>query len=167
MKVNANIVTVELEDSTKEVFNLEKLNNQINKSIEWLIKQDCGCSIIDLNDQIGIIIGWMPGYDEDPDDGDIHGKDDPTYCINIGLGVTTSDYMSTDMEYINQPYNKDTGDVWDTQITVSKSCKNFKEDIKWLLKEYEEMLKYDIDDDGCILCLKADNIIGNDDEENE
>lgn len=154
MKVNGNVVIVELEDGTKEVFNIEELNNRINKDIECLIEQDCGCCHIDLNDQIGIIIGWMPGYDYDINDGDIHSKEDPTWCINIGLGVTTSDCTLTDMEYINQPYDKETGDVWDTQITVSKSCKNFKETIKWLLEEYEKMLKYNLDKDGCILGAK-------------
>jgi len=130
----------------------KKLVNSIKKDIKILLEGDYTCCHHVLNDKLAIFVGWEPGYDDDVNDGDIHAKDNPTYCMNIGLGVYTSSYMLSDMEDINQPYY-DNGDVWDTHITIQANYtdESIKSDLEWLLKQYEAMSKLEMDDSGLIL----------------
>lgn len=121
----------------------------IKESTEWLKKEDCGCCHYHVGD-VCIVVGWMPGYDEDPDDGDIHSKSDPSHCINAGVRVESS-YMQTDMDLdFNYLYWPNGGDCWDCDCTVTTE-ENYEQLAKWLLDAAEEMNKYVFEEDGKIL----------------
>lgn len=97
----------------------------------------------------------MDGYDIS-DTGVIHSKSEPTFCVNAGIKVWTSDSLRTDYDWINSPYFED-GAVWDTDVTISRN-EDYETLADYLLKEYESMLEYDIACDGKIIGLVADEL---------
>lgn len=126
----------------------QELAKKIKEAVEWLINEDCGCVTIKLDDTFAVCVGWLDGYDI-TDTGAIHSKQDPTWCINAGIKVWTSDSMRTDYDFINSPYYEDNGDVWDTDVSISP-FENYEKLADFFLIEYEAMLKFEIEDDGKI-----------------
>ena len=126
----------------------QELANKIKEAVELLINEDCGCVTIKLDDTFAVCVGWLDGYDI-TDTGAIHSKQDPTWCINAGIKVWTSDSMRTDYDFINSPYYENTGDVWDTDVSISP-FENYEELADYFLTEYEAMSKFEIEDDGKI-----------------
>ena len=61
--------------------------------------------------------------------------------------------MRTDYDFINSPYYEDTGDVWDTDVSISP-FENYEELADYFLTEYEAMSKFEIEDDGKIIGYK-------------
>ena len=96
----------------------QKLAKEIKYAVEWLIKEDCGCVTIKLDDTLAVCVGWSDGYDVTDTDV-IHSKQSPTWCINAGIKVWTSDSMRTDNDFINSTNYDDTEDVWDTDVAIS------------------------------------------------
>ena len=84
------------------MLNKQKLVKEIKSSVEWLINEDCGCVTIKLDDTLAVCVGWSDGYDVTDTDV-IHSKQSPTWCINAGIKVWTSDSMRTDYDFINSP----------------------------------------------------------------
>ena len=95
----------------------QELAQEIKSAVEWLIKEDCGCSTIKLDDRLAVCVGWSDGYNES-DEMVIHSKGSPTFCINAGIKVWTSDDLRTDFDWINGPYKED-GEVLDNDCSVS------------------------------------------------
>lgn len=124
------------------------LAKEIQSAVKWLIEEDCGCSIIKLDDRLAVCVGWSDGYD--PNDAwGIHSKENPTFCITAGIKVWTSDYLRTDFDWINSPYYSN-GDVWCNDLTVSLD-NNYKAIVEWFWKEYQTLSKFKISKDGLIL----------------
>lgn len=125
-----------------------ELTKYLKANIEYFKDGADGCATIKLDDRLAVCIGWLDGYD--PADVDlIHAEDAPTWCLNAGIKVHTSDSMKTDYEYINAPYFRN-GEVWSTDVSLG-----YSEDIKaladYLLREYKAMKKLDIAEDDEIL----------------
>lgn len=132
-----------------------RLVNFFKKEVKYYKKDNCGCSTFKLDDTLAVCIGWSDGYDTS-DTEMIHSKSEPTFCVNAGIKVWTSDSLRTDYDWINSPYFED-GLVWDTGVTISLN-ENYEALADYFLKEYESMLRYDIAHDGKILSLAADEL---------
>lgn len=121
----------------------------VQESVEWLIENQMGCCRYKLDDHLAIFVGWSGGYDKEKDDALIQANDDPTYAINVGIKVWTSDDMWTDYDWLNFPY-EESGDVWDMGMSIGPD-----EDLEWvvksLLKMYNEAKEFDMTDKGLIL----------------
>lgn len=132
-----------------------KLINFLKEQIKYYKNDGCGCSTFKLDNTLAICIGWADGYDVS-DTNVIHSKSDPTFCVNSGIKVWMSDDLRTDYDWINSPYFED-GTVWDTSVTISQN-ENLEVLADYFLKEYNNMLEYDINCDGKILGLVADEL---------
>lgn len=71
-----------------------------------------------LDGSLGIAIGWEDGYDTE--DG---------YEIAAKICNLDSDFMK-EYDFLTMPYNKDTGDVWDTSVSNPSSA-----DASWFIKQ--------------------------------
>lgn len=140
----------------------KELAKEIKKTVEFLVKEDCGCSTIKLDEKLAVCVGWLGGYNTKDIDV-IHSEENPTWCINAGIKVWTSDSLRTDYEFINAPYYEN-GEVWDTDCTVSP-YENYEMLADYLLTEYKTLSQFEIEDDGkiighkklwvCERCLRA------------
>lgn len=126
----------------------QELAKKIKEAVEYFEKDERGCYTLKLDDKLAICVGWSDGYDV-TNTGVIHSRIEPTWCINAGIKVWTSDSMRTDYDFINSPYYEDSGDVWDTDVSISPS-ENYEELADYFLTEYEAMSKFEIEDDGKI-----------------
>ena len=127
----------------------QELAQEIKSAVEWLIKEDSGCSTIKLDDRLAVCVGWSDGYDED-DNTLIHSKESPTFCINAGIKVWTSDNLRTDFDWINSPYYEDNCEVWDNDCSISPD-EDYTRMAEFFLKEYETLSAMTIAKDGRIL----------------
>ena len=132
-----------------------RLVNFLKEQVKYYEADACGCSTFKLDNTLAICIGWSDGYDVS-DTEVVHSKSEPTFCVNAGIKVWTSDSLRTDYDWINSPYFED-GSVWDTDVTISRN-ENYEALADYLLKEYDSMLEYDINCDGKILGLVADEL---------
>lgn len=132
-----------------------RLAHFLKEEVKYYEADGVGCSTFKLDDTLAVCIGWSDGYDIS-DTGVIHSKSEPTFCVNAGIKVWTSDSLRTDYDWINNPYFED-GAVWDTDVTISRN-EDYETLADYLLKEYESMLKYDIAHDGKILGLAANEL---------
>ena len=126
----------------------QELANKIKEAVEYFEQDERGCYTLKLDDKLAICVGWSDGYDV-TNTGVIHSKTEPTWWVNAGIKVWTSDSMRTDYDFINSPYYEDSGDVWDTDVSISPS-ENYEELADYFLTEYEAMSKFEIEDDGKI-----------------
>ena len=129
-----------------------KIAKFIKESVEWLQQEQQGCCRYKLDDHLAIFVGWSAGYGYDKRNDVIQAKDDPDWGINAGIKVWTSDYMQTDYDWLNFPYEKD-GDVWDMDCAVSPQEGNYDYErvTKRLLGMYNEVKELDMTDGGMIL----------------
>lgn len=132
-----------------------RLVNFLKEQIKYYENDNCGCSTFKLDDTLAICIGWLDGYDAS-DTGVIHSKSEPTFCVNAGIKVWTSDSLRTDYDWINSPYFEDDS-VWDTDVTISQG-EDSATLADYFLKEYDSMLEYDIACDGKIIGLTEDEL---------
>ena len=83
-----------------------------------------------------IVLGWQDGYEED----DTDELSDGTWHLAAKVAyqphnsIMQCDY---DVDW-TMPYDEETGDVWDTDITVYLND-NHKETIDWLINQFMEM----------------------------
>lgn len=131
------------------MLNKKEIATFIKESVEWLVAEQQGCCRYKLDDHLAIFVGWSGGYDKEKDDTLIQANDDPTYAINAGIKVWTSDDLWTDYDWINFPYEKD-GDVWDMGLSIAPND-NYKRIVDSLLKWYYEVCSFTIADNGEIL----------------
>ena len=127
----------------------QELAQEIKSAVEWLIKEDCGCSTIKLDNRLAVCVGWSDGYDEN-DEAVIHSKESPTWCINAGIKVWTSDDMRTDFDFINSPYYEDNCEVLDDDCSISPD-EDYVMLAEFFLKEYEMLSSMTIAKDGKIV----------------
>lgn len=113
-----------------------RLVNFLKEQVKYYENDNCGCSTFKLDNTLAVCIGWSDGYDIS-DTGVIHSKSEPTFCVNAGIKVWTSDSLRTDYDWINSPYFED-GTVWDTDVTISQ-YEDYEALADYFLKEYESM----------------------------
>ena len=143
MQENKNLKNEEVND---KVLDVNRIKNWAEKSVKWLIEQDEGCCEYKLDNDLSIFCGWSDGYD--PADDGIKPKEDLTFRINIGI-KGNHEYMKTDYDWLVAPYDDKTGDVWDTDITVSPEGVS-DDDIQWLINQYKE-IRQALDDNDIML----------------
>lgn len=119
--------------------NISALAKFLENSVKGLIESQEGCYEKRLDSNLSVFVGWSDGYSPEPDTTIIQSKNDPTFAINAGI-KSNHDYMKTDYDWLNYPYNPETGDVWDTGVTISPN-ENYEETAKWLLEQYAEILE--------------------------
>ena len=113
-------------------------------SEELLATEDRGgcCSMfIDQYDHtLSLSVGWMSGYDEDPGH-DYASKKDPKWRINAAV-VKYNPYDCAELEYMDRPWDKKTGEVWDTMLTMSrKNAKGWLSEAGWFKNQYRQIVK--------------------------
>ena len=143
MQENKNLKNEEVND---KVLDVNRIKNWAEKSVKWLVEQDEGCCEYKLDNDLSIFCGWSDGYD--PADDGIKPKEDLTFRINIGI-KGNHEYMKTDYDWLVAPYDDKTGDVWDTDITVSPEGVS-EDDIQWLINQYKE-IKEALDEGNIVL----------------
>lgn len=143
MQENKNLKNEEVND---KVLDVNRIKNWAEKSVKWLVEQDEGCCEYKLDNDLSIFCGWSDGYD--PADDGIKPKEDLTFRINIGI-KGNHEYMKTDYDWLVAPYDDKTGDVWDTDITVSSEGVS-DDDIQWLINQYKE-IRQALDDNDIML----------------
>ena len=128
---------------TKE--NVAKVANFLKESIEWLVNEQQGCCHYNLNDDLALYVGWSGGFD--PKDTDIikelNIEPGATSCYAIDAGVKIrNDYDCTDFEYLDFPYDKETGDCWDNAVSMAPdmTTSQYKADAKWFLETFVAMV---------------------------
>ena len=47
--------------------NKNTLAKEIKSAVEWLIRENCGCSTIKLDEKLAVCVGWSEGYDVNVD----------------------------------------------------------------------------------------------------
>lgn len=132
----------------KNTPNVDTLAKEIENAVKILEKGLAECYTIKLDDRLAVCVGWSGGYDEF-DENVIHNDDDPSYAINTGIKVWTSDDMRTDYDWINAPYYKG-GEVVDTGTSISKE-EDYVTLAKYLLDSYNELKDKEIARDGLII----------------
>lgn len=131
------------------MLNKQEIAKFVKESVEWLQKEQLGCCRYKLDDHLAIFVGWSGGYDEEKDDTLIQANDDPTYAINVGIKVWTSDDMWTDYDWLNFPYEEN-GDVWDMGLSIAPND-NYQDIVQSLLEWYTEVAGFKLTDKGEIL----------------
>jgi hypothetical protein len=132
-----------------QTINKDQIKDFIKESVEWLQKEQEGCCRYKLDDHLAIFVGWSGGYGEEERNDVIQAKNNPDWGINAGIKVWTSDYMQTDFDWLNFPYEKD-GDVWDMSLSIAPND-NYNRIVKSLLEWYNEVSSFTLADDGKIL----------------
>lgn len=120
---------------------VNKIKDFVNDSIEQLTTTDYTCCEYKLDNDLSLFVGWSAGYGTDVDENDtsIRSEGNPDWAINIGI-KSNHEYMKTDFDFLNFPYNEETGDVWDTSMTVTKNGIS-DSDIEWYIEQYQEIRK--------------------------
>lgn len=131
------------------MLNNKEIAKFIKESVEWLVENQEGCCKYKLDDHLAIFVGWSAGYGEEERDDVIQALDNPDFAINAGIKVWTSDYMQTDFDWLNFPYEED-GAVWDMSLGVAPAD-DYNSLAKSLLKWYNKVKDFTINNDGKIL----------------
>lgn len=135
--------------SLKEGWNTKDVERFLKGAVKDIMDEKGTCATMKLDNRLAVCVGWSDGYYDD-DVSVIHAKNDPEWGMNAGIKVWTSDSMRTDFDFINAPYNEDTGDVWDTSVSISPD-EDYASLASYFEKEYDEMKEYEIDKDGKIV----------------
>lgn len=128
-------------------YDVNEIAKWIKRTVRWLVSEDCGMGTYDLEHGLAICVGWLDGYDEN-DETVVHSVSDPSWAIVAGIKVPSSDYMSTDFEFVNFPYF-DNGDVWDAMLSIEPN-EDYKYLARYLLEEYHDIVKY-LDEHNCYI----------------
>ena len=90
----------------------------------------------DINKNVSIVLGWASGYDAEPIkycDEDYH------LCVKVGYQAVNN-IMQTDYDIdFNQVYDKETGDVYDTEIALYPDS-NFEDIAERIVTEFNYVL---------------------------
>lgn len=124
----------------------------IEKSVKWLIEEKQGCCRYQLDDHLAIFVGWSSGYGDEKRDDVIQDEDALDWGIDVGLKVWTSDYMQTDYDFLNFPYEQD-GEVWDMGFSVAQNA-DYERLATDLLEWYDKAKYLRLSDDGKILGIE-------------
>lgn len=120
----------------------------IEESVEWLVKEKQGCWRYQLDEHLAIFVGWSSGYGNEKRNDVIQDEDALDWGINVGLKVWTSDYMLTDYDLVNFPYEEN-GDVLDMGLSVAPND-NYEYLAESMLEWYDEVKDFEMDRSGKI-----------------
>ena len=137
-----------------------KIAKFVKESVEWLQKEQQGCCHYKLSDHLAILVGWSDGYGDEKRDDVIQAKDAPTWGINAGIKVWTSDYMKTDYDWFNFPYRASDGEVWDMGMSIAPN-EDYESVADDLLRWYNEAKWFRLADDGKVLGIELNDELTN------
>lgn len=120
----------------KKRISVKELANWIESSVNWLIKEDCGCCTLELDDAIAICVGWSAGYDEN-DSKLIHSPESPNYCITIGFKDHRSDSLRTDYDWLDYFTVDDEALDYDLSIASVMSKKDYLKVATYFKDKYD------------------------------
>lgn len=102
-----------LNDKTNENLNEDVNTNELADFILKNVNEGLdfdGLAYYELDGDLAVSIGWLEGYDpKDAEFGDIVNEDG--YGLNVAITENPSRYAYVDFDYLNQPYDEETGDV--------------------------------------------------------
>ena len=135
------VVHDDLEESaSSSTLNVDKIAKFIENSVNTLMEGHYTCCKYDLDEDLAIFVGWSDGYDgEDISEDELYLEKSPTWRINVGIKVR-NDYDWTDFDYLDFPWYPDTGEVWDTGVTINKD-EDYNQVADWMVKSYPEIVE--------------------------
>ena len=103
----------------------KELAKQLKEAADYLAdhKEQGGCyhfNTVEMDDKginknVSIVLGWQDGYDKEDDN---YYSDGYRLCVKVGYQPVNS-IMQCDYDVdFNQVYDKETGDVYDTEISL-------------------------------------------------
>lgn len=113
----------------------------IREKVEWVRKND-GVAWFNMGQleggrELALVIGWGEGYEKN--ECDIQEQSgDTLYTICSKLAVNIDDLQCDYAWDWFMPWDKKTGEIWDTETTVPN---DYKIPLDWYVKESKEMLK--------------------------
>lgn len=142
----SHIITEQVNDN----IDIETISNFLSKSVQTLLNTSYTCCAYKLDNKLSLYVGWTndPGSINETDI--IHAPDSPDYIMIAGIKVSTSDYMQTDYDYLNFPYDSKTGEVFDTEYLITTDD-DYDTIAKYFIEDYAELSKYELADDGEII----------------
>ena len=122
----------------------------LKESIDWLVKEDGGCCKYELpDDTFAIFIGWSGGFDaadetiiKSPNGQEnIGGRWTSCYAVEAAVKIN-NDFDWCDFEYLNYPWDPETGECWDNGVSMSPNMTDaeYEEEAKWFLENYVDMV---------------------------
>ena len=142
----SHIITEQVNDN----IDIETISNFLSKSVQTLLNTSYTCCAYKVDNKLSLYVGWTndPGSINETDI--IHAPDSPDYIMIAGIKVSTSDYMQTDYDYLNFPYDSKTGEVFDTEYLITTDD-DYDTIAKYFIEDYAELSKYELADDGEII----------------
>lgn len=126
---------------------LQMVGESLRKAAEYLSthKQDGGCYhwIVANKDgcDIAIVLGWSEGWDKNDPDRDEYWDGEYRLATKVAYQPSNS-MMQCDYELDwRQMYDKDSGDIFDTELSLSKDS-DFDYIAKYMNKSVKDVLKY-------------------------
>ena len=125
--------------------NINKVANFLKESIEWLVNEQQGCCHFNLNDNLALYVGWSYGFDKNDTDiiKELNPDTNDRFCYAIDAAVKIrNDYDCADFEYLDFPYNSETGDCWDNAVSMSPNMttNQYKAEARWFLETFVAMV---------------------------
>ena len=131
----------------------ERIAKFIERSVDWLVKEKQGCCSYQLDNHLSIMVGWSAGYGDEKRNDVIQDENALDWGINVGLKVWTSDYMQTDYDWLNFPYDEN-GDVWDMGLGIAPND-DYNRLAQTIIEWYTEAKQLILADDGKILGVEV------------
>ena len=136
-KINEDIYDDRDNDlETLDISEAKNIKRWADKAVKEFEGDSNHTSWYDLGSGLAVAMGWSGGFDPNDTDYDIVSLNDPSYHLMVKICNANSDYLH-DYEFMDMPYNPETGDVWDTEIPANISLA----DAKWLIDQYNEIIK--------------------------
>lgn len=124
----------------------KELAKQLKESADYLAdhKEQGGCchfNTVEMDDKginknVSIVLGWQDGYDKEDDN---YYSDGYRLCVKVGYQPVNS-MMQCDYDIdFNQVYDKETGDVYDTEIALYENT-DFEKVANSMVTEFNYVL---------------------------
>lgn len=125
------------------------LAKQLKESADYLAdnKEQGGCFRFNtvkmddkgINKDVSIVLGWTDGFDENDIDKDKYQSDTWRLAVKVGYQPVNS-MMQCDYDVdFNQVYDKETGDVYDTEIALYENT-DFEKVANSMVTEFNYVL---------------------------
>lgn len=129
--------------------NTKKLAKQLKEAADYLAnhKEQCSCYHFhtvekkdeDINKNVSIVLGWTDGFDENDIDKDEYQDDTWRLAVKVGYQPVNS-IMQCDYDVdFNQVYDKETGDIYDSEIVLYKTT-DFNTVAEQIVADYNYIL---------------------------
>lgn len=123
--------------------NVKKVADFLQSAVNTITTTDYTCSKFDLDEDLGLFVGWLPGYSPEDADTDYIDcaatEENPVYWgVNAGIKIKAT--LWCDFEYLNSPWFVNDGYVVDNDCTISKN-EDYTRLARYYIKEYNAIRK--------------------------